>query len=172
MRHIHNAHGPKGRGELSSELKHRPPSLYAFSLVVCIHNDHILLVQERSNSGYWLPGGRVDPGETLCQASIRETIEEAGVEPTLTGVLKVQYTAHKAHVRLRAIFMGKPKDGALFPLCKTMPDYESCGAVWVSLKAVMKRNLPMRGSEPYTWVKYLEEGGKIHSLDVLSDFER
>jgi hypothetical protein len=38
-------------------------AIYAFALVVCQRSDgRFLLVQEFCNSGFWLPGGRVDPG--------------------------------------------------------------------------------------------------------------
>jgi hypothetical protein len=48
--------------------------LYAYALVVCRHphTGRFLLVQEFSNSGYWLPGGRVDPGTyTACLKLLR-----------------------------------------------------------------------------------------------------
>lgn len=63
------SHGPPSRraDHHSEETEGRP--LYAYALVVCRHphTGRFLLVQEFSNSGYWLPGGRVDPGTyTAC----------------------------------------------------------------------------------------------------------
>jgi len=36
-----------------------------------------------------LPGGRVDPGEKLSVAAIRECKEEAGIDIRLTGILTI-----------------------------------------------------------------------------------
>mmetsp|Transcript_52086 Transcript_52086/g.156298 ORF Transcript_52086/g.156298 Transcript_52086/m.156298 type:complete len:449 (-) Transcript_52086:107-1453(-) len=175
MNHIHNKHGPRGRGELPSETRD-PQHINSFSLVVCVHDGHILLVQERSNAGYWLPGGHVDGGEGLETAALRETSEEAGVDVELTGVLKIQYKpcqsgSGKHSVRLRVIFLAKPSKIDGFPRCKTLPDYESCGASWVRFDEVLHGCIPLRSAEPYTWVKYLRNKGTVHSLDVLSDRE-
>ena len=38
-----------------------------------------------------LPGGAVDPGESLTGAAVRETMEEAGIHVTLKGVLGIEY---------------------------------------------------------------------------------
>jgi 8-oxo-dGTP diphosphatase len=47
-----------------------------------------LLLVRRCDSGAWeLPGGRVDVGETACQAAVRETAEEAGVRVLITGLV-------------------------------------------------------------------------------------
>jgi 8-oxo-dGTP pyrophosphatase MutT (NUDIX family) len=59
-----------------------------------------------------LPGGRVDPGENLTRAAIRETREEAGVDVELCGVLSLQYTPRRSHVRLRVIFLGRLSEQA------------------------------------------------------------
>lgn len=49
---------------------------------------------------YWLPGGKVDPGEDLKAAAIRETKEEAGIDVELTGILRIEYTPHHGLVSL------------------------------------------------------------------------
>ncbi|MEO2202227.1 NUDIX hydrolase [Paenibacillus pabuli] len=50
------------------------------SVGAIIHDNKILLVKTRSSSGYWtLPGGKVEPGETLFEAVIREIYEETGL---------------------------------------------------------------------------------------------
>ena len=163
QKHIMQHHGPKPCPP--------PPSkhLSAFALVVCIQEDRILLVQERGNSGYWLPGGHVDGSESLTKGALRETWEEAGVRVELTGILQVQYhPVASNHVRLRVIFLAKPVQSTW--KCKTVPDYESTAATWAALDSVDK--LWLRNSEPTHWVKYLKEGGVVHSMSVLSDEER
>jgi 8-oxo-dGTP pyrophosphatase MutT (NUDIX family) len=43
-------------------------------------NDRILLTK-RSDNGQWcLPGGAVDPGETVSEACVREVLEETGLQ--------------------------------------------------------------------------------------------
>jgi 8-oxo-dGTP pyrophosphatase MutT (NUDIX family) len=61
----------------------------AVSALVWNDEGHILL-QRRSDNGHWgMPGGGIEPGESITQAVIREVWEETGytVEPTrLIGV--------------------------------------------------------------------------------------
>ncbi len=50
---------------------------------VAVHDDAVLLVRRGSAParGDWsVPGGRVEPGETLYEAVVRETSEETGLE--------------------------------------------------------------------------------------------
>ena len=49
-----------------------------------------MAVLETKNRGWWLPGGRVDPGESFEKAALRETLEEAGIHVNLKGVLRVE----------------------------------------------------------------------------------
>jgi 8-oxo-dGTP diphosphatase len=39
--------------------------------------------------GYWLPGGRVNNGEKLTKAAIRECKEEVGIDIKITGILTI-----------------------------------------------------------------------------------
>nr|CCA25246.1 conserved hypothetical protein [Albugo laibachii Nc14] len=169
--HLHNAHGPPGRGESVSEFDARESVLYAFALVVC-HNrkyNRFLLVQEFANSGYWLPGGRVDGGEKPLEAAIRETKEEAGIDIRITGLLKMEYNPKSdrgggQYVRMRFVFYAEPVDSDQLP--KSIPDYESVGATWVQADEV--QSLPLRGPEPTIYFPYVAAGQPIYPLDVIS----
>lgn len=168
--HLHNAHGPPGRGEMASEFHMADSTLYAFALVVC-HNkkyNTFLLVQEFANSGFWLPGGRIDSGESPEQAAIRETVEEAGIDIRLTGVIKMEYHPKKdraggQYVRMRFIFYAEPIDCDQPP--KSIPDYESAGATWCHVDQVAA--LPLRGPEPVKYFKYVASGKPIYPLDMI-----
>jgi 8-oxo-dGTP pyrophosphatase MutT (NUDIX family) len=47
-----------------------------------------LLLVRRWDSGAWeLPGGRVEVGESMLDAAVRETVEESGVLVRITGVV-------------------------------------------------------------------------------------
>ncbi len=60
--------------------------------VVCLRDDAVLLIRRGTppRLGQWsLPGGRLEWGETLEVAALRELKEETGVEAELTGLLDV-----------------------------------------------------------------------------------
>jgi len=170
--HLRNKHGPCGRGELQCEDDHNADELFAFALVVCVRSSDgkMLLVHEFASTGMWLPGGRLDREEKLEDAAVRETKEEAGVDVQLTGILKLQFSPHRGYVRLRCVFMAKPVDETIAP--KSLPDYESAGAVWADLNDIISGKFPLRGSEPQIWAKYLLAGGKIHDLQLLTGREQ
>ncbi len=61
------------------------PAVFA----VVRREDQVLLVRRRDDLLWELPGGRVDLGESVVDALVREVAEEAGVTIKVTGVAGV-----------------------------------------------------------------------------------
>lgn len=63
-----------------------------------VFRDGLVLLAERGKppySGVWsLPGGHVEPGETVRTAALREIREETGIEACLAGLLDVHDVIH------------------------------------------------------------------------------
>jgi 8-oxo-dGTP diphosphatase len=60
--------------------------------VVCLKGDQVLLIKRGTppRLGQWsLPGGRIEWGEAVDVAALRELKEETGVDAELTGLLDV-----------------------------------------------------------------------------------
>ncbi len=58
-------------------------------VVIRGHGDTILL-EKRRDCGWWgLPGGRVEPGESLVEAAVREVREETGLTVEVTHLVGV-----------------------------------------------------------------------------------
>lgn len=52
-----------------------------------------ILLTRRTDNGRWcLPGGRVDPGESVTEACIREALEETGLEVRIDRLIGVYST--------------------------------------------------------------------------------
>ena len=60
--------------------------------VVCLRGSEVLLIQRGKppRQGQWsIPGGRMEWGETVTAAALRELREETGVEAELLGLIEV-----------------------------------------------------------------------------------
>jgi 8-oxo-dGTP pyrophosphatase MutT (NUDIX family) len=65
------------------------------SAAALVIRDGTILLTRRSDNGNWsMPGGAQDPGESLTQTAIRETLEESGIQIRPTGVAGI-YTDPK-----------------------------------------------------------------------------
>ncbi len=138
------------------------PSWY-FALVVVRLGHRYLLVHERKHGqGWYLPAGRVEPGETILQAAERETMEEAGIPIVCEGILRVEHTPVQSGSRVRVFILARPADDTP---PKSVPDEETLGAAWVSLEELSEYSL--RGSEVREVISYVNQGGASMPLSFL-----
>jgi phosphatase NudJ len=140
------------------------PSWY-FALAIVRRDNEFLLVQERKHGGRWfLPGGRVEPGEDLMSGAQRETLEEAGIPIVLDGILRIEHTPMPTgETRVRVFFVAHPLDNRP---PKDYADEESLGAAWVSLARLS--DLPLRSPEVQDILNYVVNGAPIFPLKLIA----
>jgi ADP-ribose pyrophosphatase YjhB (NUDIX family) len=67
---------PEARALFAAETGHATPKVDVRGVV--FQGDTVLLVRERADGGWTLPGGWADPGEAPSVATVREVYEESG----------------------------------------------------------------------------------------------
>ena len=138
-----------------------PP--WTFVLVVVKREDKFLLVKERDHGGGWyLPGGRAEPGEPLMEAAVREVYEDAALRGYLDGIHQIQYRPLNGSARFRLIFCGAPADDSP---AKQHPDEHTLGAGWFNLDEA--RGLHLRAAEVISILEMASSAGSIYPLSVL-----
>ena len=162
--HLHNEHGPPA----AREPVHPAFASFSWCVVRRRRDGAFLLTHEPEGigGGYWLPAGRVDRGEGLLEAAVREAKEEAGVAVRVVGALRFNLDGGET---LRAVFLAEPVDeeraGGDVP--KSVPDFESCGAVWASVDEVMALGpRDFRGPDPQQWFPRVAAGARVYSVDT------
>ncbi|MEO8701397.1 MAG: NUDIX hydrolase [Kofleriaceae bacterium] len=137
------------------------PTWY-FALVVVRRGHRFLMTQEKKYGSTWsIPGGRVEPGESLADAAVREVYEETGVPVQLDGILRVEHTPGD-QVRMRVLFTGTAIDDTE---PKTTADDESLGAAWLTLDEIRTR--PLRGAELCALLESVASGRQVFPLELL-----
>jgi phosphatase NudJ len=142
-----------------------PIPTWFFALVVVRREHRFLLVHENKRGQLWyLPAGRVEPGETFVAAACRETLEESGVPVELEGILRVEHSPLRdgSGARLRVVFVARPVDDTP---PKSVADDESLEAAWVALEEL--DGYPLRGDEVREILEYVASGGPIYPLSLL-----
>lgn len=140
------------------------PTWY-FVLVVVRLGHRFLVVHERTHGqGWYLPAGRVEPGEAIVRAAERETLEETGMPIAVDGIIRIEHTPQgTGSARVRFIVAAHPLDDTP---PKRQPDEESLGAAWVTLDEL--EQLPMRGTEVREVFRHVAAGGVIYPLSLLA----
>jgi len=146
---------------------------HCFSIIIVFNPvlKQFLAVEETKRRGWWLPGGFVENGDDFKSTAVKETKEEAGIDVELKGILRIENSMGKLGARQRVIWFGIPKN--LEQPLKSEPDEESMSAKWFTVQELEEmRSIPpprgLRGSELLQWGKYLEQGGSVYPLSILS----
>ena len=141
-----------------------PIPTWSFAVAVVRRGDRFLLVQEARHGQTWyLPAGRVEPGETLEEGARRETLEEAGVPIEPVGLLRMQYTPiGDGHARLWVAFLAVAVDDTP---PKSKADHHSLQAGWFTLDELAR--LPLRGPEVVELCQEVARGLPAAPLDRL-----
>lgn len=139
-----------------------PSSFFVF--VVVEHEGRVLLVRERKHGQLWYaPAGGMEPGESIADAAIRETREEAGVLVEPLGIVRVDQEWQRAESGIAAwwrfVLRAHPV-GSIAP--KTTPDEHSLEARWVDPAAIA--SFPLRHPEVVDLVG-LALGSRLVAVD-------
>jgi 8-oxo-dGTP pyrophosphatase MutT (NUDIX family) len=59
------------------------------NVAVADNDGRLLLIRRSDNQNWALPGGAMEYGETIEQAAVRETSEEAGIDCEITGIVGI-----------------------------------------------------------------------------------
>ncbi len=126
--------------------------------VICVSGSRLLLVEHHDRERdvrYWIPpGGGLEPGETLEDAAVRETLEETGIAIRILRRLRIPAGAPGRH----ALFLAAPLSGG-----EPAPKVDVAGerlltkAAWVPVS----REAPLGPLEPERWA---HAAGPIRSL--------
>ena len=83
------------------------------SVNVAVMNDGKILLTQRDDFETWvLPSGRVEEGESLAQAAVREAKEETGIDVELTRLVGVYSRTGTMYPGYTALFAARPVGGA------------------------------------------------------------
>src|SRR5947209_4024927 len=108
-------------------------------LVVVPYEGRYLVIRERKFGQTWyLPAGKVELRESVLDAAVRETQEEAGIDVVPSALIELQQYVDV----LRFIVLAHPR-GSL--LAKRVPDEHSLEARWFLPEEIER--LPLRDAE-------------------------
>ena len=96
-------------------MSRAPIPTWYFALVVVRRGQRFLLTQEQKYGSTWsIPGGRVEPGESMVDAAVREVVEETGIPVRIDGILRIEHAPNDSTARVRVLFDELRYDNAAF----------------------------------------------------------
>jgi ADP-ribose pyrophosphatase YjhB (NUDIX family) len=101
------------------------------SALVVDHDERVLMVKRSTDParGLWaMPGGRVEPGETMREAVVRETAEETGV-----GVLTEKFVGWSERIDEHSHFVIATFAAVALEPGNPRPGSDAAEAEWVPL---------------------------------------
>ncbi|MEK3779402.1 NUDIX hydrolase [Paenibacillus sp. FSL R5-0810] len=111
--------------------------------VSIVHEDRVLLIQENKplvRNKWSFPGGRIEKGESIQAAAVREVKEETGYDVRLTGTTGVyQFVSSLSSHVVMFHFVGEITGGALRPAPDEIRDY-----CWVRLQDLISGYIDYR----------------------------
>ena len=109
-----------------------------------IYEDRLLLFKLRTEDSFWcLPGGKLDPGESITQAIKRELVEETGIEPQVGRVVAGQDLLTNKEHRVEFFFEIKnPADYLEIDFSRSSHGSEISAAEFVDLETSNYSVLP------------------------------
>lgn len=113
-----------------------------------LRGGEVLLTRRVDNGSWTMPGGAMDPGESLSATAIRETLEETGITVELTGVAGIytdprhviHYTSDdEVRQEFTVVYRARYSSG------QPTPSSETSDVAWVPAEAIAA--LPMDRSQ-------------------------
>lgn len=144
---------------------------------ICIHEEELLVIKKSSGpyiGRYDLPGGTIEPNETLTDAIRREIKEEAGIDIHIKKnvgvcdyivpyVLSKRGTSHIHHVAI--FYLVQYKGGNLLVNPGTFEGQDSLGALWIPLSDLSADNSSPLVLQAMDWLKSGELPLNVQRLD-------
>ncbi|MET7420495.1 NUDIX domain-containing protein [Dactylosporangium sp. NPDC005555] len=94
------------------------------NVVVVDESGSLLLIRRTDNDNWALPGGAMDPGESMTDCAVRETLEETGIHVEVTGLVGIYtdprhvilYTSNgEARQEFSIVYTARPLGGTPTP---------------------------------------------------------
>ncbi|MGH1564218.1 NUDIX hydrolase [Mumia sp. DW29H23] len=73
------------------------PSVLTIAAVCFVRERRLLTVRKHGSHFFQLPGGKVDPGESVAEAAVREVVEEIGVVLATPGTVLGRFRERAAN---------------------------------------------------------------------------